>query len=102
MRSNDDKVCVVLLFPHSSSIRFVNQPPMPGASVRSPWGDVWRVEDVVQSGLSTYTVRCGEHTRVPHELRSQRPAAVFRALTYLLAEISAQMHLRWRMRNYLP
>lgn len=101
-RPNGDEVCVVFLFPDSSAIRYLARPPLPGASVRSPWGDVWRVRDVVQSGHSTYTVRCGEHARAPRQSRSQRPAAILHALSNRLAEISSKKHLRWRVRNYLP
>lgn len=97
-----DEVCVVFLFPDASSIRYLARLPAPGARVRSPWGDVWLVEDVVQSGRATYTVRCvgkDDSRRIPNA-----PPLLARLglLARRAVDAPAEARYRWRMRNYLP
>jgi hypothetical protein len=88
-------VFVVLIFPDSSESRWVYEPPRLGSKVESQYGDSWRVEDVFQSGVSTYTVDC-------------RPQSLGRAVVSDLAHdllerarraISPQER---RRRQYLP
>ena len=52
-------VFLVLLFPDGSEFRWVSEPPRPGSGIRSSRGQSWRVEEVLQSGVRTYTVYCG-------------------------------------------
>jgi len=55
----------VLIFPDSSEFRWVDEVPRLGSEVRSRTGQRWRVEETLQSGLSTYTVYCGvKHNRL--------------------------------------
>ena len=65
-------VFLVLIFPDSSESRWVYEPPRPGSKVKSQYGDSWRVEEVFQSGVNTYTVDC-------------RPQSLGRAVTRDLA-----------------
>ena len=51
-------VVVLLLFPDSSEIRDRDEPPRRGRRFRSGWGNVWVVDEVVASGVDTYTVTC--------------------------------------------
>ena len=47
---------VVLLFPDEAAIRTGGKPPRPGTRLRSPRGRVWLVDQVLRSGVDTYTV----------------------------------------------
>jgi len=49
---------VVFLFPDSSDIRYMREPPAIGRRVRSEKGDIWTVAEVLKSGIQTYTVTC--------------------------------------------
>ena len=50
-------VCLVLITPDSSEIRWVSAAPEPGARLHSRFGRTWIVvDDVFQSGPMTYTV----------------------------------------------
>jgi len=49
---------VLFLFPDSSEIRYMREPPTIGRRVRSAKGDVWTVAEVLKSGIQTYTVSC--------------------------------------------
>jgi hypothetical protein len=51
-------VCLVLRFPDSTEIHYVDEPPELGARVRSDTGRDWFVAEVLQSGRNTYTVLC--------------------------------------------
>ena len=51
-------VFLVLIFPDSSEFRWVYEPPRLGSKLKSRYGDSWRVEDVLQSGVNMYTVDC--------------------------------------------
>jgi len=51
-------VFLVLIFPDSSEFRWVYEPPRIGSKLKSRYGDSWRVEDVLQSGVNMYTVDC--------------------------------------------
>lgn len=52
-------VLLVLVFPDSSELRWVYEPPRLGSEMESSLGRRWRVEEVVRSGVGTYTVHCG-------------------------------------------
>ena len=49
---------VLFLFPDSSELRSMREPPKLGRRVRSVKGDVWTVAEVLKSGIDTYTVTC--------------------------------------------
>ena len=88
-------VLLVVLFPDSSESRWVNEPPRLGSKLRSQYGDSWRVADVVQSGVSMYTVDC----------RTQNPGpAVTRDLARDLFDGARKTVRRRerRRREYLP
>jgi hypothetical protein len=56
------EVRLVILFPDSTEIRSLRRLPRRNQRMQSQSGDVWFVSEIVQSGLSTYTVTCvGEH-----------------------------------------
>ena len=48
----------MLMYPDSSEFQWAHQRPHPGQRVRSRRGDIWVVDDVLQSGDHTYTVSC--------------------------------------------
>jgi len=49
---------MLFLFPDSSELRYMREPPKLGGRVRSASGDVWTVADVLKSGIHIYTVTC--------------------------------------------
>ena len=50
-------VCLVLITPGSSEIRWVHAVPEPGVRIHGRFPGTWLVvDDVLQSGLMTYTV----------------------------------------------
>src|SRR6476659_6760168 len=50
-------VCLVLIAPDSSEIRWVSEVPKPGAKIPGRFPGVWLVVDeVLRSGVMTYTV----------------------------------------------
>lgn len=49
---------VLILFPDSSELRYMREPPRLGQRVRSVDGNVWTVAEVLKSGIDTYTVNC--------------------------------------------
>ena len=53
-------VFIVLVFPDSSEFRWVHERPRLGSGIRSSLGQSWRVDEVLQSGVNTYTVHCVE------------------------------------------
>jgi hypothetical protein len=56
--ASERAVCLVLRFPDSIEIRYLDEPPELGARVRSDTGRDWFVAEVLQSGRKTYTVFC--------------------------------------------
>jgi hypothetical protein len=52
-------VLLVLVFPDSSELRWVVEPPKLGSEMESSYGQRWKVEEVLQSGVGMYTVHCG-------------------------------------------
>ena len=49
---------ILFLFPDSSEIRHLREPPKLRSRVRSATGGVWTVAEVLKSGIDTYTVTC--------------------------------------------
>jgi hypothetical protein len=50
-------VCLVLISPHSSEIRWVSAVPEPGVRIPGRFPGAWLiVDEVLQSGVMTYTV----------------------------------------------
>ena len=62
----------VFLFHDAAELRWVRTVPRHGGCVRSSRGTDWIVDDVVRSGVDTYTVTCV----APGELVSKRERAV--------------------------
>jgi hypothetical protein len=61
VRPRTDPVLCVLVFPDSTESRWFERVPSPGSRIRSEgghyyWGRTWVVEEVLQSGINTYTV----------------------------------------------
>jgi hypothetical protein len=56
--ASERAVCLVLRFPDSTEIHYLDEPPELGARVRSDTGRDWFVAEVLQSGRNTYTVLC--------------------------------------------
>jgi hypothetical protein len=80
-------VCVVLITPNSSEIRWVNAVPELGERMHSRFGDGWIVVDeVFQSGAATFTV-------FAHDLRGRTPAA----RNVDLGGVSEHHGARWRI-----
>ena len=66
------KTRAVFLFHSTAELRWVNKVPRHGVRVRSSQGTDWIVDDVVRSGVDTYTVTC----IAPGELLDKRERAV--------------------------
>ena len=49
---------VVIRFPDSTEIRYLEQLPRRGQRIQSAAGGAWVVADVLRSGLNTHTVVC--------------------------------------------
>jgi hypothetical protein len=71
-------VCLVLRFPDSTEIRYLDEPPELGTRLRSDTGRVWIVAEVLQSGRKTYTVFCVGRAEFLEEIGT--PAAKRRVL----------------------
>jgi hypothetical protein len=52
------RICLVVRFPDSTEIRYLERPPSPGTRMRSAAGKEWFVAEALQSGRDTYTVFC--------------------------------------------
>jgi hypothetical protein len=88
-------VLLVLVFPDSSELRWVYEPPKLGSEMESSFGQSWRVEEVLQSGVGLYTVHCGP--RHPGLTHAQHLA------TDLLARARRAVSLQERRRRrYIP
>ena len=111
-------VQVVFLFPDSSELRSMRVCPQVGRHVRSPAGAVWRVAEVLKSGIDTYTVTCVAPSRVvtlPHLAADQLRHARRRPRDHNHQDLAAdllqrakdsmsprEIRRRWRERNYYP
>ena len=112
-------VQVLFLFPDSSELRTMRVPPRLGRHVRSPEGAVWKVAEVLKSGVDTYTVTCDTPSliaKVPDLAADQvRQAVRRRTRDHHGQELPAdllqrardaisprEMKRRWRERNYYP
>lgn len=62
----------VFLFHDTSELRWVSKAPRHGVRVRSNQGTDWIIDDVVRTGVDTYTVTCV----APGELADTRERAV--------------------------
>jgi hypothetical protein len=65
---------VVLCFPDSAEVRFLERPPRRGQRVVSRSGNVWLVADVLRSGTRTYTVNCVSKRDFLRDLIDRRSA----------------------------
>ena len=111
-------VQVVFLFPDSSELRSMRVCPRVGRHVRSPAGAVWRVAEVLKSGIDTYTVTCVAPSRVaklPDLAADQLRHARRRPRDHNHQDLAAdllqsakdsmsprEIRRRWRERNYYP
>ena len=67
---------VVLCFPESTEVRYLEQAPRRGQRVVSRSGNLWFVSHVVRSGTRTYTVTCVARRDFLRELRRGRSGDV--------------------------
>jgi hypothetical protein len=98
---------VVFRFPDSAEVRELKRVPEPGSHVRSSTGEDWIVEEVLQSGIDTYTVFCvgrrefreeaGLDTAAARDLADELVGLARRSL-----EAAAERRRRWRARKYIP
>ena len=72
MSTVGSKTRAVFLFHNAAELRLVSKIPRHGGCVRSSQGTDWIVDDVVRSGIDTYTVTCV----APGELLDKRERAV--------------------------
>ena len=77
------KTRAVFLFHNAAELRWVHSVPRHGGRVRSGQGTDWIVDEVVRSGVDTYTVTCvapaefaGKRERVTAYLRRDREFAM--------------------------
>jgi hypothetical protein len=106
-------VYAVLVFPHSTETRWLERLPTPGTRIRdrggdSFWGRTWVVDEVLQSGLDTYTVHCvsrGEYRGRFRERLDDRTHDLSAELLEVARStrdlVSEQVRAR-KKRNYLP
>jgi hypothetical protein len=66
---------IVVRFPDTTEIHFLDEPPRRGRRIRSREGTEFVVSDVFQSGQSTYTVVCVRRAEFLREER-RRPFAL--------------------------
>jgi hypothetical protein len=57
-------LCLVLITPDRSAVRWAFEVPVPGTRLRD-WSGTWTVDDVVKSGVDTYTVFCSRRDNGP-------------------------------------
>ena len=72
MSTVGSKTRAVFLFHDAAELQWVSKVPRHGGCVRSSQGTDWIVDDVVQSGVNTYTVTCV----APGEFPDKRERAV--------------------------
>jgi hypothetical protein len=59
---------LVVLFPGSSEVRRVDTVPQAGTRLRSEYGEVATVQQVLRSGSVTYTIDCRSQARTARDL----------------------------------
>jgi hypothetical protein len=117
---NADTVAVVFVFPDSSEIRYLSNPPPPGARVQSSTGQRFRVAGIRASGEHTFRVRCVVEAVAPTRAMARRDpiktredetghsGAIDDLASQLLGvvrgtmESAARLRRRYRMRHYIP
>jgi hypothetical protein len=102
----------VLRFPDSTESRWFDQVPTPGTRIYSHhghfyWGQVWVVDEVLQSGRDTYTVFCVGRSEYLDGLRHRsggKPdlAAELLELARRTSETVTERRRRWKYRNSQP
>jgi hypothetical protein len=98
----------VLVSPESSESRWLDRIPTPGTRLRAGhgiWGQTWVVDEVLQSGINTYTVFLVDRREYVRNLRqrSERDLATeLHELARRTRETVDDGRERWRYRNYLP
>jgi hypothetical protein len=102
----------VLRFPDSTESRWFDQVPTPGTRIYSHhghfyWGQVWVVDEVLQSGRDTYTVFCVTRREYLDHLRhraSGKPdlASELLELARHASETVTERRRRWKYRNSQP
>lgn len=100
----------MLRFPDSTETRWFDRLPPPGTRIYSHdgdllWGRVWVVDEVLQSGVDTYTVFCVGRDEYVEKLRSGAGATPDLAAELLelarhASETVRERRRRWRNRNY--
>jgi hypothetical protein len=76
VKRSNSRVRCILSFPGSTETRWLDKPPSPGLRLRDDGGhgyaaQVWIVDEVLQSGPSTYTVICVGQTEYMETLRNR-------------------------------
>ena len=118
---NAREVAVVFLFPDSSEIRYLTNPPAAGARVRSSTGERFVVAKIFASGERVFTAHCIVQTAVAPTRTAARPEAspvrveepghpggVDDFASHLLARVRrtldapARLRRRYQMRHYIP
>jgi hypothetical protein len=102
----------VLRFPDSTEGRWFDHVPTPGTRIYSYrgdfyWGQVWVVDEVLQSGRDTYTVFCVGRREYVDRLRHRsggKPdlAAELIELARHTSETVTERRRRWKYRNSQP
>ncbi len=105
-------VYCVLRFPDSAESRWFDKPPNPGQRLRSHggdlyWGQVWVVDEVLQSGRDMYTVFCVGRDDYRDKLRHGSHGEPGLATDLLevvrrTAETASELRRRRKMRHYQP
>jgi hypothetical protein len=89
------KVYLVLIFPDSAEGRWVSKRPRIGSEIKNRLGVKWMVEEVLQSGIDTYTVHCG----LPPSLGLTHAQDL---VADLLDRAREALSPGWRRREYFP
>jgi hypothetical protein len=98
----------VLVFPDSSEGRWFDRVPAPGTRLRSRggfWGRTFVVDEVLQSGISTYTVFLVDRRRYVRNLRERSDgdlAAELLELARRTNDTVSEARRRRKYRGYLP
>ena len=110
--SRDLGVHCVLLFPDSSESRWFKRPPRSGTRIRSRGGDlysgqVWVVDEVLQSGSDIYTVFCLGRDEYRDKRRhgsenTMDLAGELLQIARTTSRVVYEQRRRWKYRHYLP
>jgi hypothetical protein len=100
-------IYAVLVFPHSTETRWLEGLPTPGTRIRDHRGKTWVVDEVLQSGLDTYTVHCvsrGEYLdrfRERRDFRADVLAAELLEVARLTRDVVTEQLRTRRNRRYM-